>query len=154
MSWCKTFRKSTKQILRKMHHWRMNRQTNGWTKRTDFIGLFCKDGSLIMFFGNMRIKPSWIIWLDSEKIWKGLIQEKGTQSTWISVHRAQKQWFLANLRTYCFIITDKLIDFYFFMLTWKGSWQKRGQSWKSQTLSWITNYDPLSRTLAWHSFVP
>ena len=33
-------------------------QTNRWTERTDFIGLFCKDGSLIMFFGNMRIKFS------------------------------------------------------------------------------------------------
>ena len=76
MSWCKTFRKSTKQILRKMHHWRMDRQTNGWTERTDFIGLFCKDGSLIMFFGNMRIKFSWIIWLDSEKYGKDWYKKK------------------------------------------------------------------------------
>ena len=41
---------------------------------------------------------------------------------------------------------DNSIEFYLFILSWKGSWW-RIWSWQFKTFSWITNHDPLSWTL-------
>ena len=46
--------------------------------------------------------------------------------------------------TYLLIIP---LVFIIFTLSWKGSWSQRTLSWKLETSSWITNHDPLSRTL-------
>ena len=47
----------------------------------------------------------------------------------------------------CHRSIDSSIDFYHFIVLWKGSWQQRIQSWKFKISSWITNHDPLSQTL-------
>ena len=44
----------------------MDRQTDGQMNRTAFIGPFHKDGGLILFFRNLRVKCSQFIWVDCE----------------------------------------------------------------------------------------
>ena len=70
------------------------------------------------FIGNLRIKFSYIIWLDSEPYGKNLsIQEKGIQSTYFSAQRVQKQWCLAKLCKITFILSWTLNNTNFYLRT-------------------------------------
>ena len=73
-------------------------------------------------------------------MWKELIQEKGTQSTQLSVQNLKIKFVLFK----CHRSISNSNDFYLFILTWKSSLYQRIQLWKFKTSSWIMNHDPLS----------
>ena len=76
ISSCKKLRKSNTQILRKIRHRQTERKGDGQTNRNDFLGPFPKDGGLIMFLGNSRIKFSEIICLDCKPYGKNQYKKK------------------------------------------------------------------------------
>ena len=102
------------------------------------------NGSLIMFFTKFKnnILLNSLAWLWT--IWKESIQEKGTQSTQFGVQGVKIIFILFK----CHRSSVNTINFYHFILSWKDSWQQRIQLCKCKISSWITNHNPLRRTLS------